>query len=113
MSLTFADITAGTRLAGVVPNAAVTVAALQVHGPESATPTYRTAEGTSPSASSRRRVAHGCPVAVALGIVHRSDEHVVLTVDTLPERNLGAELRERNHLHRRVADVAVLGTMAS
>ena len=45
MSLTFADITAGIRLAGVVPNAAVTVAALQVHGPESATLTCRTAEG--------------------------------------------------------------------
>ena len=45
VSLTFADITAGIRLAGVVPNAAVTVAAPQVHGPESATLTYRTAEG--------------------------------------------------------------------
>ena len=45
VSLTFADITAGIRLAGVVPNAAVTVAALQVHGPKSATLTYRTAEG--------------------------------------------------------------------
>ena len=41
----FSDITAGTRLDGVVPNAAVTVVALQVHGPESATLTYRTAEG--------------------------------------------------------------------
>ena len=45
VSLTFADITADIRLAGVVPNAAVTLAALQVHGPESATLTYRTAEG--------------------------------------------------------------------
>ena len=45
MSLTFADIAVGIRLAGVVPNAAVTVAALQVHGPESATLTYRTAGG--------------------------------------------------------------------
>ncbi len=43
--LTFVDITAGARLAGVVPNAAVTVVALQVHGPESATLTYRTADG--------------------------------------------------------------------
>ena len=43
--LRFADIAAGTRLAGVVPNAAVTVVALQVHGPESATLTYRTADG--------------------------------------------------------------------
>ena len=41
----FSDITAGTRLDGVVPNAAVTVVALQVHGPESATLTYRTADG--------------------------------------------------------------------
>jgi len=32
-------------LAGVVPNGAVTVVALQVHGPDSATLTYRTAEG--------------------------------------------------------------------
>ena len=45
MTLTFAGITAGIRLAGMVPNAAVTVAALQIHGPESATLTYRTAEG--------------------------------------------------------------------
>ena len=43
--LTFADIVAGARLTGVVPNAAVTVVALQVHGPDSATLTYRTAEG--------------------------------------------------------------------
>ena len=43
--LTFADIAAGARLAGVVPNASVTVVALQVHGPESATLTYRTADG--------------------------------------------------------------------
>ena len=43
--LTFGDITAGVRLAGVVPNAEVTVVALQVHGPESATLTYRTADG--------------------------------------------------------------------
>ncbi len=43
--LAFTDITAGTRLAGVVPNATVTVVALQVHGPDSATLTYRTAEG--------------------------------------------------------------------
>ena len=45
VSLTLADITAGIRLAGVVPNAAVAVAALQVHGPESATLTHRTAGG--------------------------------------------------------------------
>ena len=44
MSLTFADITAGIRLAGVVPNAAVTVVAPQVHGPESATLTHRRGE---------------------------------------------------------------------
>ena len=43
--LAFSDIAAGARLAGVVPNAAVTVVALQVHGPDSATLTYRTAEG--------------------------------------------------------------------
>ena len=43
--LTFADITAGARMAGVVPNAAVTVVALQVHGPDSATLTYSTADG--------------------------------------------------------------------
>ena len=43
--LTFADITVDTRLTGVVPNAAVTVVALKVHGPDSATLTYRTAEG--------------------------------------------------------------------
>ncbi|MCY3953242.1 MAG: helicase-related protein [bacterium] len=42
---TFAAIAAGDRLVGVVPNAAVTVVALQVHGPDSATLTYRTAEG--------------------------------------------------------------------
>ncbi|MCY3805872.1 MAG: SNF2-related protein, partial [bacterium] len=42
---TFADIAAGDRLVGVVPNAAVTVVALEVHGPDSATLTYRTAEG--------------------------------------------------------------------
>ena len=45
VSLTLADITTGVRLASVVPNAAVTVAALQAHGPESATLTCRTAEG--------------------------------------------------------------------
>ena len=43
--LTFADITSGVRLSGVVPNAAVTVVALQVHGSDSATLTYRSAEG--------------------------------------------------------------------
>ncbi|MCY3924838.1 MAG: helicase-related protein [bacterium] len=43
--MTFAAIGVGDRLAGVVPNAAVTVVALQVHGPDSATLTYRTAEG--------------------------------------------------------------------
>ncbi|MCY3562215.1 MAG: helicase-related protein [bacterium] len=42
---TFKDIGAGDRLAGVVPNSSVTVVALQVHGPDSATLTYRTAEG--------------------------------------------------------------------
>ena len=43
--LAFPDIAGGTRLAGVVPNAVVTVVALHVHGPDSATLTYRTAEG--------------------------------------------------------------------
>ncbi|MCY4632701.1 MAG: helicase-related protein, partial [bacterium] len=43
--LAFSDLAAGARLAGVVPNAAVTVVALQVHGPDSATLTYRTADG--------------------------------------------------------------------
>ena len=43
--LGFSDITAGARLGGVVPNAAVTVVALQVHGSDSATLTYRTAYG--------------------------------------------------------------------
>ena len=43
--VTFVDIGAGERLVGVVPNSAVTVVALQVHGPDSATLTYRTAEG--------------------------------------------------------------------
>ncbi len=42
---TFNDIATGARLTGVVPNTAVTVVALQVHGPDSATLTFRTAEG--------------------------------------------------------------------
>ena len=42
---TFDDVAAGARLTGVVPNIAVTVVALQVHGPDSATLTYRTADG--------------------------------------------------------------------
>ena len=43
--VTFAEVTAGARLGGVVPNGVVTVVALEVHGPDSATLTYRTAAG--------------------------------------------------------------------
>ena len=42
---TVAEVTAGARLGGVVPSAVVTVVALEVYGPDSATLTYRTADG--------------------------------------------------------------------
>ena len=43
--LTFAEITAGTRLVGVVSSAAVSVVACTPHGSEQATLVYRTADG--------------------------------------------------------------------
>ena len=45
MATSFLDITAGTRLAGVVADGDVTVVALEAHGETSATLTYRTSDG--------------------------------------------------------------------
>ena len=45
MTLEFADLAAGMRLSGVEADVNVTVVAVEVHGPNSATLTYRTADG--------------------------------------------------------------------
>ena len=45
MTLEFGDLAAGMRLSGVVADGDVTVVAVDVHGPGSATLTYRTADG--------------------------------------------------------------------
>ena len=45
MTLEFGDLAAGMRLSGVVADGGVTVVAVDVHGPGSATLIYRTAEG--------------------------------------------------------------------
>ena len=45
MTLEFADLAAGMRLSGVEADANVTVVAVDVHGPNSATLTYRTTDG--------------------------------------------------------------------
>ncbi len=45
MTITFQDIAAGKRLAGVVADGEITVVAVETHGESSATLTYRTGEG--------------------------------------------------------------------
>ena len=45
MTLKFDDLAAGMRLEGVVPDDRVTVVAVEMHGPSSATLTYRTGDG--------------------------------------------------------------------
>ena len=45
MTVTFQDIAAGKRLAGVLADGEVTVVAIEVHGESSATLTYRTGDG--------------------------------------------------------------------
>ena len=45
MTLEFGDLAAGMRLSGVVADGVVTVVAVDIHGPGSATVTYRSADG--------------------------------------------------------------------
>ena len=45
MTLEFADLAAGMRLSGVEADVNVTVVAVDIHGPNSATLTYRTTDG--------------------------------------------------------------------
>jgi SNF2 family DNA or RNA helicase len=45
VTLGFGDLAAGMRLSGVVADAEVTVVAVEMHGPDSATLTYRTGDG--------------------------------------------------------------------
>ena len=45
MTLEFGDLAAGMRLSGVVADGVVTVVAVDIHGPGSATATYRSADG--------------------------------------------------------------------
>ena len=45
VTLGFGDLVAGMRLSGVVADADVTVIAIEMHGPDSATLTYRTGDG--------------------------------------------------------------------
>ena len=45
MTITFQEIVAGKRLAGVVADGEITVVAVESHGESSATLTYRTGEG--------------------------------------------------------------------
>ena len=45
MTLAFDDLAAGMRLEGVVADGYVTVVAVEMHGPSSATLTYRTGDG--------------------------------------------------------------------